>query len=108
MGYYLYQVSYTPEAWATLVSNPQNRMDAIRPVIENLGGKLECMFFAFGECDVVAIVQMPDSESAAAFSIVGAAGGAVKSIKTTPLLTVAEAIGAMRKAGESDYKPPGS
>ena len=35
-------------------------------------------------------------------------GGAVKGIKTTPLMTIEEGIEAMRKAGGSTYSPPGS
>ena len=37
MPHYLLQVAYTPEAWATMVKNPQNREDAVRPAVEKLG-----------------------------------------------------------------------
>ncbi len=30
MPHYLSQVSYTPEAWARLVANPQDRIEAVR------------------------------------------------------------------------------
>ncbi len=40
MPYYLLQAAYTPEAWANLVKNPQDRTEAIRPIIEGLGGKV--------------------------------------------------------------------
>jgi hypothetical protein len=33
------------------------------------------------------------------------AGGACKSVKTTPLLKVEEAMEAMKKAGDCGYKP---
>ena len=108
MAYYLGQVAYTPEAWANLVRNPQDRIEAIRPVIESLGGTLECAYLAFGEYDVVFIYQMPDNVSAAAFSIAASAGGALKASKTTPLMTVEEGVEAMRRAGGSGYQPPSS
>lgn len=108
MAYYLLQVAYTPEAWATLVKNPQNRLELVRPAAERLGGKLETGWFAFGEYDVVAVLNMPDNVSAAAFSIAASAGGAVKAIKTTPLMTIEEGVEAMRKAGDTGYRPPSS
>jgi hypothetical protein len=49
---------------------------------------------------------MPDNVSAAGVSIAAAAGGAVKAIKTTPLMTVQESMEAMRKAGQAGYRPP--
>lgn len=106
MAYYLLQVAYTPEAWGTLVKNPQNRIEAVRPAIEKLGGKIEGAWFAFGEYDAVVVCQMPNNVSAAAFSIAASAGGAVKAAKTTPLMTIDEGMEAMRKAGEIGYRPP--
>ena len=88
MATFMVEVAYTPEAWASLVKNPQNRLEAIRPAVERLGGKVETGWFTFGDYDIVVITQMPDSASAAAFSIAVSAGGAVKACKTTPLLTL--------------------
>ena len=107
MARYLFQASYTSEAWAAQVNNPQNRIDTIRPVIEQLGGRLESAYLCFGDYDVVVIVEMPDNISAAAFSLATSAGGALKAIKTTPLLTVEEGIEALKKAAGAGYRPPG-
>lgn len=104
MSYYLVQAAYTPEAWAILTKNPQNRIEAIKPAVENLGGKVEGGWFSFGEFDVVLILNMPDNISAAAMAMAFAAGGALKSIKTTPLLTPDEAMDAMKKGAGSGYK----
>ena len=82
-------------------------MEVIRPVIERLGGRLECAYLAFGEYDVIGIMEMPDNVSAAAFSLATSAGGALKAIKTTPLLTVEEGIEAMQQAAGAGYRPPG-
>ena len=106
MPYYLVQAAYTAEGWAALVKNPQNRIDAVRPVIEKQGGKIEGGWLAFGEYDVVAICQMPNNVSAAAFAMAASAGGAVKAIKTTPLMTAEEGIQAMKQAAEGGYRPP--
>jgi uncharacterized protein with GYD domain len=106
MSSYLLQVGYTPEAWANMIAHPHDRLDAVRPVIEKLGGKMVHAWFAFGDYDIVSIVEMPSNVEAAAFSLAAAAGGAVRTIKTTPLMTTAEGIEAMKKAAKSGYKAP--
>jgi len=106
VAYFLLQGSYTSEAWKGLVSNPTDRIAVVRPVVEKLGGKLEQAWFAFGEYDLVTVLQLPDNVSAAAFSLAIAAGGGFKAHKTTPLLTIADGIEAMKKAGTSGYLPP--
>lgn len=103
---FLFQASYTPEAWASLVANPHDRSEAVRPVIEKLGGKMTQVWFAFGEYDLVAIVEMPGNVEAAAFSLAATSSGGVRSVKTTPLLSTAEGIEALKKAGKSGYKAP--
>jgi len=40
MPFFCHQVSYTKEAWARLMENPQDRLEAVRAPIEKLGGKL--------------------------------------------------------------------
>jgi uncharacterized protein with GYD domain len=102
--YYCHQVSYTKEAWAKLMENPQDRLEAVRGPIEKLGGKVQISFYAFGAFDVIAITEMPDNIAAAAISMAFAAGGAVQSIQTTPLMTAAQAIEALRKAKTCGYK----
>ncbi len=104
MPHYLEQVAYSTEGWEALVKKPQNRFEAVRPAIEKLGGKIESAFFAFGEYDVVLIVQMPNNVDAAAIAMAFAAGGACKAVKTTPLLTTEEAVEALKKAGGTGYR----
>jgi uncharacterized protein with GYD domain len=106
MAHYMFQASFNAEAWSKMVREPQNREQAIRPVIEKLGGKLVGYWFAFGEADAVVIVQMPDNVSAAAASLAATAGGAIKSLKTTVLMSVDESMQAMRKAGAAGYRAP--
>jgi uncharacterized protein with GYD domain len=107
MAQFLVQVAYSPEAWASLVKNPQNRIPAVSAVVEKLGGKLLQGWLSFGEYDTVVFLEMPDNVSAAAFAAAIAAGGSCKSVKTTPLLSAEEGVAAMRKAGSSGYQPIG-
>ena len=81
MPSYLVQVAYTPDAWAAMVKQPQNRLEAVRPVVEKLGGKWEHAWLAFGEYDIVGVVELPENTDAAAFSMAVAAGGACKAFR---------------------------
>jgi uncharacterized protein with GYD domain len=105
MPHYLQQVAYSQEGWEALVANPQNRIEAVRPAIEKLGGKIETAWFSFGDYDIVVITEMPDNVSAAAIAMAFAAGGACKSVQTTPLISVQEATQALKKAKECGYRP---
>ncbi len=105
MAHYLVQASYTTEALAALVKNPQNRSEVVRKAIENMGGKMVGAWFSFGDQDVVIVAEMPDSVSVAALAISVAAGGSLKNTKTTPLFTFEEGLEAFKKAGSSSYVP---
>lgn len=107
MAQYMFQLAYTSDAWKAMVENPQNRLEAIRPLIESLGGKIQNAWLSFGEYDGVVIFDLPDNVSAAAFAATVAAGGAARAAKTTPLMSIDDAVAAMQKAKEtSGYKPP--
>lgn len=108
MAYFLVQVSYSTEGASNLVKNPQDRLEAIRPVAKKLGGTVDHFWFSLGKYDVVCVCQMPDNVSATAFAMAVSAGGALKAIRTTPLLTVKEGMESMKKAGGIGYQPPRS
>ena len=105
MASFLVQVSYTPEALSALMAKPQNRMAVVKRTIGNLGGTFGGAWMSFGDYDLVMLLEMPNNVSAAALAIAAAAGGSLKSIKTTPLLTIEQANSAMRKAKKSGYTP---
>ena len=105
MSNYLFEAAYTAEAWGILVKNPQDRMQVVQATIEKLGGKIERSWLSFGDYDIVVIVDLPDTVSAAAFAMAVSAGGSCKAVKTTPLLTAQEGMEAMKKAAASGYKP---
>ena len=105
MPHYLHQVTYSREGWEALLAHPQNRIEAVRPAIEKLGGKIEAAWFAFGEYDVLIIAELPDNVSAAAISMAFAGGGACKAVQTTPLMSPEQALQAFKKAAECGYRP---
>ena len=108
MAYYLAQVAYTPEAWAAQIKNPQDHWERIQAMYERLGGRIVGMWYAFGEYDLVAVVEFPDNVRVAASVMKFLAGGAVTAIKTTPLMTIQEGLEAMKQAAGSEYQPPSS
>lgn len=108
MALYLIQGSYTAEALATLAKNPQDRTPGVSAVMEKLGGRLMHLFYALGDSDIVAIVELPDATAATAAALAIVSPGHLRSYKTTPLLTVEEAMAGMRKAGELSYRAPKS
>jgi uncharacterized protein with GYD domain len=107
MAHYLIQAGYTPEAWATLMKKPVDRSQAVAATVANLGGKMVGSWFAFGDHDLVLILQMPDNVSVAAFAVAAAAGGALRSFKTTPLMEMSEGLEALARAAKCGYRPPG-
>ena len=107
MPRYLFQASYSSQGVADLIKSPENRAEAVRPVVERMGGKLESFDFVLGDFDVVAIAEMPDNVSMTALSMAVSATGAIASFKTSVLLSSDEAMEAMRKASGTGYRPPG-
>jgi uncharacterized protein with GYD domain len=107
MPHYLFQGAYSSESLKALIKKPVNRVEAVRPAIEKLGGSIKSAWFAFGEYDIVFIVELPDNVSAAAFALAVGASGSLKSFKTTALISASESVAAMKKARVSHYSPPG-
>ena len=108
MPTYLYELSYTSESIAAQIKNPQDRIEAAaRPVIESIGGKLLGGGFTFGKYDAAFMMEAPDDESATAVSLAVTAGGAVKTSRTTKLLSGPEWVAALEKASTvaNAYKP---
>src|SRR5712692_6154508 len=106
MPHYMIQFTYTPETWAKLSKNPENRAETVKALIEKLGGRMIAFYFAFGEYDGVIISELPDASAAAVASIAGNSAGHLKAIKTTPLVTAEEGLEIMRKAGSMPFQAP--
>src|SRR5947209_18607970 len=108
MPLYLSKFSYTPETWARLIGNPQDRRIAAQAYIESVGGKLHGFWYAFGPHDAYNLWEAPDNVSMAAVALAIGAGGALSSFDTTVLLTVDETLDALRKAGQVKYRHAGA
>ena len=108
MPLYLSKFNYTPETWARLVGNPEDRRQAAQSYIESVGGKLHGFWYAFGSYDGYTLWEAPDNVSMAAVALAISAGGALSSLETTVLLTIDETIDALRKAQQVKYRAPGA
>jgi uncharacterized protein with GYD domain len=107
MAFYLMQLTYTPEAWAVMMQSSHGPFEALRALLEQLGGTLESGWLAVGEAEGVLICQLPDPASAAALAIAATGEGLIKAIKTTPLMTVQESLEALQKAAAAQAQTAG-
>ena len=106
MPLFMTQFSYTPEAWAALSKNPDDRRGQLAQLNEKLGGRLIDVYYSFGEYDGLTISEFPD-ETAATTAVLAAIGpGHIKAVKTTVLLTVEQTLEALRRVGSLTYRGP--
>src|SRR4051794_39089418 len=108
MPLYLSRFSYTPETWARLIGNPEDRRKAAQTYIESVGGKLHGFWYAFGAYDGVNLWEAPDNVSMASVALAIGGGGALSSVETTLLLTVDETMEALSRAQSIGYRAPGA
>ena len=107
MPLYLSKFSYTPETWARLAGNPEDRRKAAQAYVESVGGSLHGFWYAFGAHDGYTLWEAPDNVSMAAVALAIGSGGAMRSFETTVLLTVEETMEALRKVEQVKYRQPG-
>jgi uncharacterized protein with GYD domain len=97
MPKYMIQGSYSVDGIKGVIKDGgSGRRTAVKAATEALGGKLEAFYFTFGATDVVGIVDAPDNVTAAAFSMIIAATGTVRT-QTSVLLTPEEIDQATKK-----------
>ena len=107
MPKYLITARYTPPVGVQglIEEGGTGRVGAVTKLCESLGGRLDALYYAFGETDAYAIVDLPSNAAAAAASlIVGASGEAVTSV--VALLTPEEIDQASKMS--PTYRPPGN
>jgi uncharacterized protein with GYD domain len=105
---YLTRFSYTPETWAMLIAEPEDRRRAAQTYIESVGGTLHGFWYAFGAYDGITLWEAPDNGSMASVALAITGGGALSSFETTVLLTVEETLDALGRASSVGYRVPGA
>ena len=98
MAKFLITGSYTSEGTkGLLIEGGSGRKAVIEKTLQGLGGKLEAMYYAYGDTDVVLIADLPDAASGLALSLAANASGTVN-VTTTPLITIEEIDAACKKS----------
>lgn len=106
MSKYLVTGNYNAEgAKGLMQEGGSKRLAAATAAIESVGGSVDSFYYAFGDDDVIGIVDFPDDASATAVSLMINSSGAV-SIKLTPLMAVEEIDAAATKT--ASYRAPGT
>ena len=105
MKKYLIQASYNANGVkGLLVDGGSQRKIAVEKMVAGLGGKMESFYYAFGEHDVYAIMELPDDISAAAAGLTINSSGLV-AVSTTVLLSPEDIDAASKKS--VNYRAPG-
>ena len=90
-----------------MIEQPEDREAAVGRSLEPHGAKLVDLWYAFGGSDGFALIGGADDQRpAAAIAMAITSSGAFRSFVTTPLMTQAEALDAMRMAHEIRYVAP--
>ncbi len=99
MPKYLVQVSMNKDGIRDVLTKAKGTglRAAVTKFAEFAGGRLDAYYFAFGQHDVVAIMDLPDNISATALSIAASGSGAVR-VQLTTLVTPEEMDRAVEKS----------
>jgi uncharacterized protein with GYD domain len=105
MPRFLIIADYSAEgARGLMAAGGSARKTAVEKMVSGIGGHIETFDFAFGGDDVYTIIDMPDSESAAAVALTVSGSGAVHA-RTVVLITPEQLDRAAQL--RPDYTPPG-
>ncbi len=106
MSLFMTQFSYTSEAWAKLVKNPEDRTVPLKAMAKKLGGRVIDVYYCFGEYDGIVLMEAPDENTAAACVLAATTAAHLTATKTTVLQSVKDAMASWAKAGSVVYPAP--
>ena len=108
MTLYLHQANYSLESMKGLVASPQNRKEIVAKAFEAAGGRLIDAWMAFGEYDIVVLSEFDKQVDAVSLAMAIGSSGSLTNLKTTVLISMDEAVNAMKSAGQITgvYKTP--
>lgn len=110
MAKYAFIGGYTTETWAKFIENPGDREGPVRRAVEAAGGKLETLYWSFGEDDYLVIMEFPDDVAAAALAVAVGSSGALRNTRTIKLIEANQLQQVLQKAKAvaGVYVPPGA
>lgn len=74
-----------------------SRREAVQNLVKSVGGKVESVYYAFGDVDIYVVAEFPDNATAAAVALTAASTDTV-SLKTIVLMTPEEIDEASKKS----------
>jgi uncharacterized protein with GYD domain len=96
---------YAPHAVKGLIAG-SDREAATKALLDSVGGTLESLMFTRGECDVIAICELPDQNTGMGLTMAIQASGAFTKISILEELDMKPVIAAAQKAAKV-YEPAG-
>jgi uncharacterized protein with GYD domain len=105
MAKFLIRADYKSKGIRGLVKEGGSaRRNAVKSMVESMGGKLEAFYFSYGDTDAYVIIDLPDAVSGLALALAVNSSGAV-STATIPLISPEEIDAAAKKV--PNYRAPG-
>ena len=105
MAKFMFEARYVGEGIKGLIKEGgSSRVAAVEKAALSVGGKVDAFYYAFGDADVYAVVDLPDNAAAAALALtINASGNVV--LKTVVLMMPQELDLAVKKS--PSYRAPG-
>jgi len=107
MAKYMALFNLGGDAIRRFVANPSDRAEAVRVLVESVGGHLECYYWMFGQYDGMAVFEMPDAHTTAATSLAITSSGAFTHFETHELIETGDLTAIAERARGIVYQPPG-
>jgi uncharacterized protein with GYD domain len=107
---FLVTFNYSSASWARMLAVADDRTSAVAALLENLGGKLESMYWEVQDAAAHVICDLPDSVSAAAAITAATRTGGFKDVHVRELLTQEQlhSVVTLAKSTEGIYHAPGA
>jgi uncharacterized protein with GYD domain len=100
--------SLTGETVRRFLAKPSDRAAAVRQLAQSAGGSLESYYWMFGQYDGAAVIDLPDSHTAAALSLAVTGSGAFTHFETHELIEAVDLTAIAERATAITYQPPGA
>lgn len=107
MPMYMTLFTFKGETLKAYLKKPSDRSAAVDKAAKSVGGRLEAYYWMFGAHDGFAILEMPDSATAARFVITVSASGAFAHLETHELFSSDDVLRLMRGTEAVEYAAPG-
>ena len=100
----------TSDAMSRFIDRPEDRRGPVRALVEAVGGRLDSYYWMFGQYDGMAIIDVPDSDSAAAVALAATSSGAFRLFETHELIEADNLVRILQRAQQArpSYRAPGT